>query len=111
MKQILDNFNELCGCHRVGVKKQQRMLRFMGPVVPGSAGLFGNLQLGLSHAGKHWVKITQHLQAHLDDFKALAHDISLQPTHLSEVMPDYPLIIGSVDTAKPGMGSVLFAPA
>ena len=48
----------------------------MGLAVPGLAGLFSALQLGLSHANKHWVKITWHLCDHLDDFKALARDIS-----------------------------------
>ena len=49
----------------------------MGPVVPGLAGLFGALQLGLSHVDKHWVKITHFLHDHLTDFKALACDIAL----------------------------------
>ena len=60
----MDIFADLCGRHRIGVKKWQRVLgelRFMGPAVPGSAGLFGALQLGLSHADKHRVKITRHL--------------------------------------------------
>ena len=60
----------------------------MGPAILGSAGLFGTLQLGLSHADKHLVKITPHLHDHLDDFEALAHDITKQPTHIVKVMPD-----------------------
>ena len=79
VKRILDIFDKLHGWQRIGVKKWQRMLGelcFMGLAVPGSASLFGALQLRLFHADKHWVKITQHLQDHLDDFKALAPDIS-----------------------------------
>ena len=49
----------------------------MGPVVPGLVGLFGTLQLGLSHLDKHWVKITRFLRNHQSDFDALAWDISL----------------------------------
>ena len=49
----------------------------MGPVVPGSAGLFGALQLGLAHLDKHQVKITCFLCNHLSNFEALARDISL----------------------------------
>ena len=108
----MDIFNKLHGHHRIGVKKWQHVLgelQFMAPAVPGSAGLFGTLQLGLSHADKHQVKITWNLHEHLDNFKALAHDMSQEPTCLAEVMPDYPLVIGSIDTTKPGMGSVLFA--
>ena len=59
----------------VGIKNWQRLLgelQFMGPAVPGASGLFGALQLGLSHVDKHCVWITPHLQAHLMDFKALA---------------------------------------
>ena len=82
----------------------------MGPVVPGLAGLFGALQLGLTHSDKHRVKITRFLRDHLSDFETLARDISLRPMRLAEVVPDYPSVIGSVDAAKPGMGGVLFAP-
>ena len=109
----MDIFKDLCRCTRVRVKKWQQVLgelQFMGPAVPGLAGLFGALQLGLSHADKHWVKITHFLCNHLTDFKALAHDISLQLTHLVEVVLDYLSVIGSVDAAKPGMGGILFAP-
>ena len=81
----------------------------MGPAVPGSAGLFGVLQLGLAHSDKHWVKINHFLWDHLTNFEALARDISLHPTRLTEVIPDYPSVIGLVDAAKPGMGGVLFA--
>ena len=73
----------------------------MGLVVPGSAGLFGALQLGLSHANRHQVKITRHL---------LTRDISQRPTRLAKVISHYPSVLGSVDAAKPGMGGVLFTP-
>ena len=49
----------------------------MGLAVPGSAGLFGALQLGLTHSDKHQVKITHFLCDHLSDFEALARGISL----------------------------------
>ena len=107
MKWIMDIFEDLHGWNRVRVKKWQQVLgelQFMGPVILGLAGLFSALQLGLSHSDKHWVKITRFLCNHLTDFKALARNISLQPTHLVEVVLDYPLVIGSVDATKPGMG-------
>ena len=81
----------------------------MGPAVPGASGLFGALQLGLSHVDKHCIWITPHLQAHLMDFKALARDIAHCPTHFTEIVPNYPSVISSVDATKPGMGGVLFA--
>ena len=55
-KWIMDIFKDLRDRNRAVVKKWQCVLGelwFMGPVVPGSAGLFGTLQLGLSHLDKH----------------------------------------------------------
>ena len=49
-------FEDLCRWNWVSIKKWQHVLGelwFMGPVVPGLAGLFGTLQLGLSHLDKH----------------------------------------------------------
>ena len=83
----------------------------MGPAVPRAYGLFRVLQLDFSHVNKHQVHITLHLHDHLlTDFEALAHDIAQCPTCFSELMLDYPSVIGSVDAAKPGMGGVLFTP-
>ena len=79
-KWIIDIFEDLRGQKRVSVKKWQRVLGelwFMGLVVPGLAGLFSALQLGLAHSDKHQVKITHFLCNHLSDFEALARDISL----------------------------------
>ena len=79
-KQIIDIFDDLRDRKRVSVKKWQRVLgelQFMGLVVPGSVGLFGALQLGLTHSNKHRVKITRFLRDHLSDFEALARDIAL----------------------------------
>ena len=46
VKRIVNIFKDLKGRNRVSVKKWQHVLgelRFMGPAVPGSAGLFGAL--------------------------------------------------------------------
>jgi hypothetical protein len=72
--------------------------------------LFGALQLGLSHADRHRVRITSHLRHHLTDFETLARSILQRPTRIAEVVPDYPSVIGAVDAAKAGMGGVVFAP-
>ena len=79
----MDIFEGLQGCNQVGVKKWQCVLGelwFMGPAVPGSAGLFGALQLGLAYLDKHRVKITRFLRDHLTNFEALARDISIHLT-------------------------------
>ena len=85
-------------------------LWFMGLAIPGSAGLFGALQLGLTHSDKHQVRITPHLRNHLHDFEALAHDVSQRPTWLAKMIPDYPSALGSMDAAKTGMGGIIFTP-
>ena len=83
----------------------------MGPAVPGAAGLFGALQVGLFHTNKHQVCITLHLWDHLTDFEVLACSITQCPTCFLEIVPNNLSVIGSVDAVKPGMGGVLFAPS
>ena len=103
-------FEDLHHKRHVGIKTWQQLLGelwFMGPAVPRASGLFGALQLELSHADKHCVQITPHLRAHLTDFEALTQNIAHCPTCFIEIVPDYPSVIGSVDAAKPGMGSAL----
>jgi hypothetical protein len=48
------------------------------------------------------------VRAQLDDFEALAADLHLRPTKLSEIVPHLPSGIGTVDAAKPGMGGIWF---
>ena len=105
-------FEDLRGKRRVSIKKWQRVLgelRFMGPAIPGSAGLFGAMQLGLKRADEHRVRITPYLRDHLEDFERLARSLATRPTRFAEIVPDYPSVIGAVDAAKVGMGGVLFA--
>ena len=109
---VLAIFDDLRGKKHVSIKAWQQILGelcFMGAAIPGSVGLFGALQLGLSHANQHCVHITNHLCNHLTDFELLTQSIATRPTCFTELMPDYPLAIGSIDTAKSGMGGVLFA--
>ena len=49
-------FDDLRDKRRISTRKWQRVLgelRFMGAAIPGSAGLFGAMQLGLKLADKH----------------------------------------------------------
>ena len=108
---VLAIFAALWDRKRVGLKAWQRLLGelcFMAPAIPGSAGLFGTLQLGITYADRHHVHITSHLRDHLTDFEHLAQSVATHPTRLAELVPDYPSAIGSVDAAKSGMGGVLF---
>ena len=51
-------------------------LCFMGAVIPGSAGLFGAMQLGLKLADTTRVRIMPYLHDHLFDFECLAPSIA-----------------------------------
>ena len=109
--RILAIFEDLHHKGQVGIKKWQWNFdswvpQSLGPLA--SSGL--SSWAGLSHADKHCIHITLHLQDHLTDFKALAHSIAQHPARFLEIMPDYPSVIGSVDATKLGMGGVLFAP-
>ena len=110
--RVLAIFDDLCGQKHVSIKAWQWILgelHFMGTAIPGSAGLFGALQLGLSHANQHCVRITNHLCNHLTDFELLTQSIATHPTCFAELVPNYPLAIGSIDATKSGKGGVLFA--
>ena len=110
---ILAIFDDLHGKKHISITSWQQILgelRFMGAAIPSSAGLFGTLQLDLSHANKHRVHITNHLCNHLTDFELLTQSITTHPTCFAELVPNYPSAIGSVvDAAKSGMCGVLFA--
>ena len=80
----------------------------MGAAVPSTAGLFGAMQLGLTHSEKNRVRITPYLCDHLTDFKMLAHSMTQRPTCLAKIVPNYPSVIGAVDAVQTGMGGVLF---
>ena len=108
---VLAIFDALWDKKRVGLKEWQCLLgelQFMGPAIPGSARLFGVLQLGITYASWHHVCITSHLCDHLTDFEHLTQSIATRPSRLAELVPDYLSAIGSVDAAKSGMGGVLF---
>ena len=51
-------------------------LHFMGAAIPSAAGLFGAMQLGLTHSEKNRVWITPYLYDHLMDFEMLAHSMT-----------------------------------
>ena len=54
------------------------------------------------------MRVNGQLRDHLDAFAALAADLSRRPTHLAEIVPEEPAVVGTVDAAKAGMGGVFF---
>ena len=104
-------FESLANTNRVSHKKYQSylgMLRFVSVAIPGSAGLFGALQLALKASNGNRVRINQSLRRHLDTFAALAASLSSRPTHLAEIVPQEPTLVGATDAAKAGMGGVYY---
>ena len=77
-------------------------------VISGSAGLFSALPLALQKAGGNRVRITRALRHHINTFAALASSLRSQLTHLAEIVPQDPELLGTVDAAKPGMGGIYF---
>ena len=104
-------FTELAGCRRVSYKKWQKILgklRFVSVAIPGSAALFCALQLALSKANGNRVRINRTLRAHIDTFAHLAASLCHRPTHLAEIVPQDPSLVGATDAAKAGMGGVFW---
>ena len=106
-------FADLQDRKRVSEKYWQRTLgklRFVSTAIPGSAGLFSALQLALNRSSHGRIRVTRHLRAHIDAFAALAADLSSRPTHLAELVPEEPMLMGTTDAAKAGMGGVYYGP-
>ena len=106
-------FTDLAGKSRISHKTYMSYLgklRFVSLAIPGSAGLFGALQLALNRAKGNRIRVTKSLRHHISAFAALAADLSSRPTHLAEIVPQSPSLLGNTDAAKPGMGGVYFDP-
>ena len=104
-------FSDLATAKRVSQRKWQSYLgklRFVSVAIPGSAGLFSALQLALNQANGNRIRITRALRQHIGAFAALAASLRHRPTHLAEIVPQEPTILGATDAAKAGMGGVYF---
>ena len=111
-KQALNEiFAGLARKKRVSRKQWERILgklRFVSVAIPGSASLFSAMQLALNKSEDSRVRITRALRDHIDAFSALAADLSARPTHLAEIIPQEPTLLGTTDAAKAGMGGVFY---
>ena len=111
-KQTLnDIFSSLASKKRVSRKQWERILgklRFVSVAIPGSASLFCAMQLALNKSEDSRVRITRSLRDHIDTFAALAADLSSRPTHLAEIVPQEPTLLGTTDAAKAGMGGIFY---
>ena len=106
-------FADLASRKRISKKMWERILgklRFVSIAIPGSAGLFSALQHANQKACQGRIRITQALRTCLNDFAALTADVGCRPTHLAEIIPQDPTLMGTTDAAKPGMGGIYFDP-
>jgi hypothetical protein len=75
---------------RVATRKWQQVLgelRSMLLGIPGARGLFSTLQHALRFPEARHIRLTSSVHDFLDDFRHLAHTLSLRPTRIIEVMP------------------------
>ena len=108
---LAEIFSDLASAKRVSQRKWQSYLgklRFVSVAIPGSAGLFSALQLALNQAHGNRIRITRSLRQHIGAFASLAASLRHRPTHLAEIVPQDPSILGATDAAKAGMGGVYF---
>ena len=111
---LAEIFQDLASRRRISRKTWERILgklRFVSTAIPGSAGLFGALQGALTASkGSGRVRITRVLRDHISAFHSLAADLCHRPTHLAEIVPQEPTLLGTTDAAKAGMGGVYYDP-
>ncbi len=109
--QLASLFSSLAKTKRVTEKVWRSVLgklRFVSQAIPGSAGLFCALQLALNRSSDGRIRITKSLRHHVNAFASLAASLCHRPTHLAEIVPQEPTLLGATDAAKMGMGGVYF---
>ncbi len=110
-QQLHDIFSSLQGLRRVSFKTWRRILgklRFVSLAIPGSRGLFSALQWAQNQANGNRVRLNKFVRSNLDAFGRLAASLCTRPTHLAELVPENPSLLGATDAAKAGMGGVFF---
>jgi hypothetical protein len=111
-KQALEEiFTELRDVKRISAKKWRSMLgklRFVAAAIPGSIALFSALQWAQNQAGKNRVRLNGFVRSSVDAFGRLAASLCARPTHLAELVPQQPTLLGATDAARAGMGGMYF---
>ena len=62
----------------------------------------------MNQAGDNRVRITLPVRHSLDAFERLCTDLGRRPTHLAEIIPQEPSLLGATDACKTGMEGVYF---
>jgi hypothetical protein len=90
-------------------------LRSMAVALPGSRGMFSQLQAVLLHSTNpkphDRLPLTQSTHDALDDFRWIADSVASRPTRWGELVPQAnPEYLGAEDASGQGMGGVWFPP-
>ena len=107
--ELIDLFLSLRDRKRVSERRWRKAvgkLRFITRGVPGSRGLLSALQLALNRASDGRIRVTANVRHHLETFEALVADLCDRPTHLAEIVPEDPALIGTTDGSGLGLGGV-----
>jgi hypothetical protein len=111
-KQVLcDIFTELQGLRRISAKKWSSILgrlRFVSTAISGSAGLLSALQVAQNRTTDNRVRLSTFVHSNIDTFGRLAASLCSRPTHLAEIVPQLPTLLGATDAARAGMGGMYF---
>jgi hypothetical protein len=97
---------------RTSVRKWHKLLgelRSMSVALPGSRGLFSQLQLALKDSDKGRLRLDNGVHDALADFKWISENLSARTTRLYELVELPPVGNGATDSCKRCMGGVMFA--
>jgi hypothetical protein len=78
-------------------------------MLPGGLGLFSCLYVPLKGSRNH-ITLTCAIQDELDDWRRLLASLAPRPTHIQEIIPDFPTWTGAHDASGQGMGGVFAGP-
>jgi hypothetical protein len=94
---------------RTTAKKWHKVLgelRSMSVALPGSRGLFSQLQLALKDQSR--IRLDRGVHDALADFQWLKDNLASRPTRLLELVELPPSVSGADDACKQGMGGIIF---
>jgi hypothetical protein len=84
-------------------------LRSMSVALPGSRGLFSQLQLALKESSQGRLRLDRGVHDAIADFTWISENLSSRPTRLYELVELPPVGHGATDSCKHCMGGVMFA--
>ena len=108
-EELISLFESLRDRKRVSERRWRKALgklRFIARGVPGSKGLLSALQLALNRASDGRIRITNNVRHHLHTFEALVANLCSRPTHLAEIVPEDPALVGTTDGSGLGLGGI-----